>query len=186
MLSYPGATYRVSRPMDGNASGETRTWLRLTTRRVIAAFLDALARSHGWHRVFLISPWISHFGLAAGMTFPQLLKRLVDDNATAYVVTRPPVQTWHESALQDLAATGRANIALLPSLHTKLYCADTDEASFALLGSANLTEESLWNVEIGVLMRAVGSGKPIVKRLTHEASEIYRNPARTVMSQRRF
>jgi hypothetical protein len=166
--------------------GETRLWLRVITRRVIASFLETLARSHGWHRLFLVSPWISDFGLDAGMTFTQLLKRLVDDNGTAYVVTRPPEEGWHDTALKGLAATGKANIALVPELHTKLYCAETDEGSFALMGSANLTEQSLTNLEIGVLIRAAGDGKALVKRLTYEASEAYRAPNRTLICQRRF
>src|SRR3989440_12667926 len=62
---------------------ETATWLHIATRRVVASFLEALARSHGWHKVFVISPWISEFGDAGGMTFHQLLKRLKDDDATA-------------------------------------------------------------------------------------------------------
>src|SRR5437773_2533126 len=99
---------------------ETETWLRVATRRVVASFMEALARSHGWQRVFIVSPWISEFGDAGGMTFSQFLKRLTDDDATAYVVSRPPAETWHAGALEQIAATGRANIALVPFLHTKL------------------------------------------------------------------
>jgi hypothetical protein len=108
---------------------ETVSSLRLATRRVISTFLDALARSHGWRKIFVISPWISEFGELGGMTFDQLLKRLRDDNATAYVVTRPPIEPWHQAAVNRIAATGQANIATVPSLHTKLYCADTDQGS---------------------------------------------------------
>jgi hypothetical protein len=83
------------------------------------------------------------------MSVGQLVKRLKDDNATAYIVTRPPVEVWHRTALDRFAETGKANIALVESLHTKLYCADTDQGSFALLCSANLTIQSLNNIEIG-------------------------------------
>lgn len=172
--------------MNIGATQEPRLWLRVVTRRVIGAFLEPLARSHGWHRLFLVAPWISDFGPDAGMTFTQLLKRLVDDNGTAYVVTRPPEDSWHDAALKGLAATGKANIALVPALHTKLYCAETDEGSFALITSANLTEQSLTNLEIGVLVRGTGDGKSLVKRLAYEASEAYRSPGRTLICQRRF
>lgn len=165
---------------------ETASWLRIATRRVLASFLESLARSHGWKKIFVISPWISEFGEAGGMTFPQLLKRLKDDDATAYVVCRPPAHPWHRSALEQIAATGKANIALVPSLHTKLYCADTDQGSFALIGSANLTEQSLWNREIGVLIRGTGTGKKIVRDLAYEASDIYRSPDRELLCQRRL
>ena len=165
---------------------ETTTWCRIATRRVVACFLEALARSHGWRKVFVISPWISEFGHAGGMTFSQLLKRLKEDDATAYVVSRPPVDHWHQSALDQIAATGKANVALVPSLHTKLYCAHTDQGSFALVGSANLTEQSLANREIGVLIRASGGGKPLVRDLSNEASDIYRSPNRKLFCQRKL
>jgi hypothetical protein len=54
---------------EGIDSGETATWLRVSTNRVIATFIDALARSHHWQKVFLVSPWISDFGTGAGMTY---------------------------------------------------------------------------------------------------------------------
>lgn len=165
---------------------EPETWLRLATRRVVAVFMDALARSHGWKRVFIVSPWISEFGEAGGMTFGQFLKRIRDDDATVYVVSRPPTENWHVGALDRIARTGKANIALVPWLHTKLYCADTDQGSLALVGSANFTERSLANREIGVLIRAAGGGREIVKRLSYEASDIYRSPDRTLLCQRKF
>lgn len=165
---------------------ETATWLRIATRRVVGIFLDALGRSHGWHRLYVISPWISAFGESGGITFTQLLKRLKDDDATAYVVSRPPVEPWHASALKLLAETGKANIALVPSLHTKLYVADTDQGSFAMIGSANFTEQSLSNREIGVLLRASGAGKDLVRKLAYEAAEIYRSTDRTLLCQRKL
>jgi hypothetical protein len=164
----------------------TAAWLRLTTRRVVASFLSTLARSHKWQRIYLISPWISSFGDECGMTFPQFLKRLKDDNATAYVVTRPPEQVWHRSAVECIAQTGQANVVLVPSLHTKLYCADTAQGSFALLGSANLTMQSLTNREIGVLIRSAGAGKQLVKNLFNEAADIYRSQDRRLVAQRRM
>jgi len=166
--------------------GETVTWLHVATRRVVASFLDALARSHGWQRLFIVSPWISDFTAEGGIAFSQLLKRLSDDDATAYVVSRPPIEGWHRSALDRIAATGKANIALVPSLHTKLYCADTDQGAFALVASANFTEQSLANREIGVLIRSSGAGRQIVRKLMNEASDIYRSSDRQLMCQRRF
>jgi phosphatidylserine/phosphatidylglycerophosphate/cardiolipin synthase-like enzyme len=164
----------------------TAAWLRLTTRRVVASFLNTLARSHKWQRVYLISPWISSFGEEGGMTFSQFLRRLKHDDATAYVVTRPPEQEWHRSAVESIAQTGQANIVLVPSLHTKLYCADTAQGSFALLGSANLTAKSLTNREIGVLISSAGAGKPLVRNLFHEAAELYRSQDRQLLAQRRM
>lgn len=166
--------------------GDAAMWLRLETRRVMASFLETLARSHGLQRLFIVSPWISDFGAEGGMTFAQVLKRVKDDDATAYVVSRPPEESWHRVAIETIAATGKANIALVPSLHTKLYCADTDQGSFALMGSANFTEKSLTNREIGVLLRDSGPGKKLVQDLKYEASEIYRSVGRKLFCQQKF
>jgi len=168
--------------------GETTTWLQLVTRRVIAAFLEKLAVSHGWRKLYLVSPWISDFGIDCGLSFPQLLKGLKDYGATAYVVTRPPVREheWHRDALKQLAASRMASIVLLPNLHTKLYCAYTARGAFALLGSANLTAGSLENQEIGLVIREVGAGRTLFRRLAAEAAEVYRSPGRDVYCERSF
>src|SRR4051812_22095197 len=100
-------------------------WVRLYTRRVVAPFLELLSRSHGWNRIYLIAPWISEITEPGLPSLRQIAKRLRDEDATAYVVTRPPREDddWHEAALATLEASRRANIVLVPELHTKLYCA---------------------------------------------------------------
>jgi hypothetical protein len=153
--------------------GETATWLQISTRRVVSHFLDTLARSHKWSRLFVISPWISDFEIPGILSSAQMLKRIKDDRATLYVVTRPPEEVWHSAALERIRLSGVANIKLLPELHTKLFYADTAQGSFAMLGSANLTQRSLQNREIGVLIRDAGAGAKIVRQLSYEASSIY-------------
>lgn len=167
-------------------NGASPLWLSVYTRRVLNPFLSALARSHRWNTVYLISPWISSFDKDAGMTFDQMLNRLCDDDATAYVVTRPPVDRWHADAVERLAKTTKANIRLVDGLHTKLYLAKTAEGDLALLGSANLTQKSLANREIGVVIRAVSDGKDVVRTLGYEAAEIYRMPGSKLYCQRQL
>jgi len=168
--------------------GETATWLRLVTRHVIEAFLGTLAVSHGWKKLYLISPWISDLPIECGLSLSQLLKGLKDYGTTAYVVTRPPVQEhdWHQEAVDRFAASGMASVVFVPELHTKLYCAYTSYGGFALLGSANLTVNSLRNQEIGVVVRERGAGKTLFRRLISEAAAIYRSPSRSVVCERRF
>jgi hypothetical protein len=161
-------------------------WVQLITRRVIAEFLGMLARARGWNKVYLITPWISEISHPGVPTLAQMAKRLRDENATLYVVTRPPIEDWHENALQIIESTQRANIVLVPELHTKLYCASTAEAEFALFGSPNLTQKSLQNIEIGLFVRGSGQGRQFVRDLIHEAAEIYRTPGRTQRATRRF
>jgi hypothetical protein len=161
-------------------------WAQLVTRRVVAHFLDILARARGWNKVYLVTPWISEISDPGTPTLLQMAKRLRDENATAYVVTRPPIEDWHERALQILESSMRANIALVPQLHTKLYCASTAQADFALFGSPNLTQQSLNNIELGIFINGSQAGKRLVRDLIYEAAMIYRSPDRVQRATRRF
>ncbi|SRR6266542_4003115 len=161
-------------------------WVKLSTRRVIDLFLRTLARSRGWQRVHVISPWISTIDTIASMTSAQFLKRAVDDQATIYVVTRPPTDGWHATAVEALGETGRANIAFVEDLHMKLFTARTDMGAFAYMGSANLTQQSLTNREIGLLVSAFSDGKRVFAELDREAALVYRSPQRRLVYQARF
>jgi phosphatidylserine/phosphatidylglycerophosphate/cardiolipin synthase-like enzyme len=167
--------------------GETVTWLRLSTQRVLSPFLDALAKSHGWLKLVIVSPWISEFGHESGtMTFRQMIKRLKDDDAAGYVVTRPPDKPWHTDAIELLKESGKVQVRFHPSLHSKLYVAATKQSDFALLGSANMTRQSFSNREIGVIVRKVGAGAPVYRKLTEEASNIHRDPISWIHHRRKF
>ena len=161
-------------------------WIRIASRTVLNLFLGPLAASPGWKRIFLISPWMSDIEQSADMTLAQFLKRIRDDGTTVYVVTRPPMEEWHSATLARLGETGRVNIALVPGLHVKLYCAQTTRGSFAMLGSANFTQLGLINREIGLLVTSYGEGQRLVKELTYEAANIYRLPERRLLYQASF
>ena len=161
-------------------------WLRVATRRVIDLFIAPLSGSTGWHRLYIVSPWISDISANASMTLDQIAKRLERDRATVYVVTRPPEEAWHERAVDRLAATGRANVAFVPHLHTRLYAAHTNERAFAMLGSANFTQQSLDSRELGLLVSGVDGGRPLVRRLNQEAANIYRAPGRRLVHRATF
>jgi hypothetical protein len=161
-------------------------WLRVSTRQVLDLFLEPLARSTGWKRLYLISPWISEIQHSASLTSDQFLKRLKDEGTTVYVVTRPPTSEWHETALARLGATGRVNVALVPELHIKLYTALTNYGSFAMLGSANFTQQALINREIGLLINSYSDGRKLVTELNYEAAQIYRLPGRKLLYRASF
>jgi hypothetical protein len=161
-------------------------WLRVSTRSVLDLFLGPLARSAGWKRLYIISPWISEIQHSASLTSDQFLKRLKDDGTTAYVVTRPPTSEWHQTALARLGATGRVNVALVPELHIKLYTALTSYGSFAMLGSANFTQQALINPEIGLLINSYSDGRKLVSELNYEAAQIYRLRERELLYRASF
>ena len=178
----------MPRRVAGNAAPHESVppWLRVATRRVIDLFIAPLAGSTGWHRLYIVSPWISDISANASMTLDQIAQRVERDRATIYVVTRPPIEAWHERAVDRLAATGRANVAFVPHLHTKLYAAHTNERAFAMLGSANFTQQSLDSRELGLLVSGVDGGRPLVRMLNQEAANIYRAPGRRLVHRATF
>jgi hypothetical protein len=161
-------------------------WLRVATRRVLNLFLRQLASSQGWKRLYIISPWISELGEGTSLSFDLLLQRLKEDGTTVYLVTRPPEEPWHEAAVARFADTGRVNVAYVADLHVKLYTALTNQGAFAMLGSANFTQQSLMNREIGLLVNAYLEGKRVVRDLNYEASQIYRMPGRKLAHKADF
>jgi hypothetical protein len=161
-------------------------WMRVGTRRVLDLFLRPLAQSTGWKRIYLVTPWISEIDSPRSMTSDQFIKRLKDDRTTVYLVTRPPEHGWHERAIERLGETGRANIALVPDLHVKLYTALTSYGSFAMIGSANFTEQSLANHEIAVLINSYAEGQRVVSDLQYEAAQLYRLQGRELIYQASF
>ncbi|MGP0100216.1 MAG: RNA-binding domain-containing protein [Solirubrobacteraceae bacterium] len=161
-------------------------WMRVGTRRVLNLFLRPLAQSTGWKRIYLVTPWISDIDSGGSMTSDQFIKRLKDDRTTVYLVTRPPEHDWHDRAIKRLGETGRVNIALVPQLHVKLYTASTAYGSFAMIGSANFTQQSLASHEIAVLIDSYADGRRVVSDLQYEASQLYHLQGRKLLYQASF
>ena len=147
-------------------------WLSISTEKAIRGFVRPLSKSQRWERISIISPWITPFGADAGLTFEQFIKRIRDDKTSLYVVTRPPVEENHMLAVKLMSESKHANIAYVSTLHTKLFCARTTQGSFAFLGSANFTANSLNQVEIGAVITQTGPGSAIFDKLTAHAAEI--------------
>jgi hypothetical protein len=167
-------------------SSQLPPWLTVRTRSVLDAYLHALERSPDWKRLHIISPWLSTLDDSFSLTSESLANRLKKYGTTVYVVTRPPIESWHKDAIGAFAATGRANIAIVPDLHAKLYVASTAAGSFALVGSANFTQQSIDNFEIGLLAHSYMEGKQVVSALDREAADIYRTPGRKLIHRARF
>ncbi len=161
-------------------------WMSVGTRTVLNLFLRPLAQSTGWKNIYLVTPWISAIDSLGSMTSDQFIKRIKADRTTVYLVTRPPENDWHKQAIKRLGETERVNVALVPQLHVKLYTASTAHGSFAMIGSANFTQQSLTNHEIAVLINSYADGRRVVSDLQYEASQLYRLPGRTLLYQASF
>jgi hypothetical protein len=156
------------------------SWLSIHTQSVISAFLRPLSKHPQWRLMYIISPWISPFDSKAGLSFDDMIRRITICQTPTFVATRPPEHDWHLEAVRRLADTNRASIALIPSLHTKLFCAETTTATIAMFGSANLTSRALDNIEFGAVILGQGLGEPLCRRMFQHAAEIYRLKDRTL------
>ena len=185
--SAAGSQLKPGVDTDTEIGGETGrleslpSWLTVRTRNVLDAYLNALKQSGDWKRLSIISPWLSPLDASYCLTSDGLAQRLKSNGATLYLVTRPPTEPWHTRAIETFAATGRANVAFIGDLHAKLFTASTATSSFALVGSANFTQNSIENMEIGLLVHSYMEGKKVVTALDREAVDIYRTPGRKLI-----
>jgi len=85
--------------------------------------------------------------------------------AAVYVMTRPPVESYQERALEVLGDYDTVEVRFNSTLHAKLYACMADEMSesFAMLGSGNLSGAALVsNIELGVMFLGRGRGREAV------------------------
>lgn len=141
--------------------------VRLIKRNVIDEFFGAvvrLPRRTSLSELTIVTPWITSWvgsksSFAATLKFIRLIK------APTVVVTRPPKLGNHIAAVQELSTIPSVEIVQLPNLHAKYFVCDMAPGPFAMVGSANATEQSLANFEVGVLVKGVGEAEGFVREL---------------------
>jgi len=117
--------------------------------------------------LILISPFL---GTLEGtrVTLDAICRKALERGVFTYVITCKPGED-QQGALDCLLRYDRVEVRFNESLHAKLYiCICKEESdSFALLGSANLTRNSIMNnIEIGMMIYGRGKGKDIVRGLS--------------------
>jgi phosphatidylserine/phosphatidylglycerophosphate/cardiolipin synthase-like enzyme len=118
--------------------------------------------------LILISPF---FGTLEGMrvSLKDICEKAVEKSIPIYVITRAPEEDYHQQAINILKSYDLVELRFNTSLHAKLYiCRCQDESqSFALLGSANLTQNSVEkNIEIAIMIYGRGRGREILRELS--------------------
>lgn len=112
------------------------------------------ANRHRARTIWFITPWIS--GEPSRFdSLSLLIEGLKSRSCTVYIVTRPPVLTWHQRALKVLRENVNPILCYNKHLHTKLYILEADGFRYALIGSPNLTRQAeTVNRELAVEIRA--------------------------------
>ena len=118
--------------------------------------------------LILISPFI---GALEGtrVSLDDVCRKAVEKGIPTYVITRAPAEEFHQQAVDTLMNYDPVELRFNESLHAKLYvCLCQDESqNFALLGSANLTRNSIEkNIEIAMMIYGRGRGREILRELS--------------------
>jgi len=116
----------------------------------------------------LISPFIGNLE-GNRITLDSVCKKAATRKMPIYVITRTPEEKYQEDAINTLINYDYVELRFNESLHAKLYfCLCYDESkSFALLGSANLTRNSIeQNIEIAMMIYGKGPGRELLKEFS--------------------
>ncbi|MCL6579743.1 MAG: hypothetical protein K6T73_10265 [Candidatus Bathyarchaeota archaeon] len=118
--------------------------------------------------LILISPFVGTLE-GSRVSLDNICKKAVEKGIFIYVITRAPEEEYHQQAIDTLMSYDHVELRFNESLHAKLYiCLCQDESqSFALLGSANLTRNSIEkNIEIAMMIYGRGNGREILRELS--------------------
>ncbi|HOG89496.1 MAG TPA: phospholipase D-like domain-containing protein [Smithella sp.] len=147
--------------------------IRLITERTVEHFLQRLfLRSMPMRSLCLVSPFINTLE-GSTYTLADLSKKISREQIPTYVVTRSPVETYQQEAMEILTKNEWVEIRYNDSIHAKVYVAAAiqESESFALFGSGNLTGRSIAsNIEVGMIIVAQGQGRPLVEELYYWAN----------------
>lgn len=144
-------------------------YAEVVTRRPVQRFLlKVLLSDISIQTLILVSPFV---GTLEGttVTLDGLCRNMQLKGINTYVITRASEEEHQKRAIDTLKGYDAVELRFNQSLHAKLYvCLCNDEAqSFALLGSANLTRNSInKNIEIGMMIYGRGRGRDILVELS--------------------
>jgi len=148
----------------------------LITDDVIDSFFSRFLRIQRAVRIaelVIVSPWITPW-VARGSRLETVVSEIRRRELITHIVTTFPAgasANSHWDALNQFRKCETVMITELPNLHAKFYVCASVARPFALIGSANMTNRSLSNKEIGILL----DDGPNLKGLIKDLSELGKN-----------
>jgi len=127
----------------------------IVSEKPLSGFSEvAFANRRRLRRIWMVTPWVTE---SHGKF--DFLSMIVEASRTSrakvFILTRPPRDTWHATAIEVLNANLKPILLFNTSLHAKLYILECNGFRYALLGSPNLTRRAdRDNVEIGIELRS--------------------------------
>ncbi|MCZ7577051.1 MAG: hypothetical protein M5U18_08445 [Dehalococcoidia bacterium] len=158
----------------GSARRAKPIQITLLRNRVIERFFGpvlAQAQSAPILEVTLVTPWVTPWA-GTHSSLERLLEMIRRRRIPVTLITRPPTLEMHRVAVEQFRAIPSAEVILLSDLHAKYYVCEMPPVPFAMLGSANATQGSLSNYELGVMVRGSGSAETFVRNLQSLTNEL--------------
>ena len=143
----------------------------LVTNNVIDSFFGrflTISRNIPIAELIVVSPWITPWE-AKESRLENVCREIHRRRLKTYIVTTFPSgasANSHWNALKQFHQCESVMVTELPNLHAKFYVCVSTVRPFALVCSANLTNHSLSNSEIGVLLDAGPNFKDLIEELS--------------------
>ncbi len=162
------ASGKVVRP--GQAKSKSNPpYVRIFTDKAVDQFLHKYIACDVFpQNLVIVSPFISDL---AGelINLQDLVKKINTDKTRTYVITRPAKEKYQRESMDILSQSPFIEVRTNDDIHAKLYicwCRDSEEDSFALFGSGNLTKGGVrHNLELGMMIYSRDHGKTLVRDL---------------------
>jgi mRNA-degrading endonuclease RelE of RelBE toxin-antitoxin system len=119
----------------------------------------------------IVSPWITPWS-AQRSSLGGTTKVITRRNISTKIVTLPPVIPKHIEAIDHFNNLPSVSVFTHPKLHAKFYICDADPMPFALVASANSTQKSMQNSEVGILVKGRGDLEGFVRDLQSLAVDL--------------
>lgn len=150
--------------------------VELVRRHILDRFfrvVEGLPSDSEVEEVTIVSPWITPW-VGENSSLAGLARVVARRRLRVRVITRPPISPASEKALNLLstASTKSVDVFYVNNLHAKFYVCDLAPVPFALITSANATQGSLSNVELGLFVRGRGEFEAVIRDLQGLADQL--------------
>jgi hypothetical protein len=146
---------------------ESTTYLQLLVERSVERFLNRYMSTSGQQVLLIVSPFIGDLE-EESYKLSDVIKKTLSEKGRIYVITREPRDKYHKEGLAVLQQSSNVEVRYNPDIHAKLYVSwnRTEEESFAMFGSGNLTSSGIsYNLELGMMILSRGFGRKLVREL---------------------
>lgn len=141
-------------------------YAELILDRPVYRFLQRFFLSDGKVQdLILVSPIITTLE-GTRFTLAHVCDKINHERIPTYIITGEPEEDFHKEAIELLMSSTFTEVRFNQSLHAKLYICRYQDGGFALLGSGNLTRNSIErNIEIGMIIHSRGPGRDLFYEL---------------------